>query len=91
MLHTFTVSAVNTPAKARIVFNKKLNTFKVIVAFNVHKKIDVNNKVYFAFPTQAKSAYVSGDINTEVLATELTNVLQRASKQLNTSNIELVE
>jgi hypothetical protein len=89
MLHTFTVNAVNTPAKARLVFNKKLGTVKVIVAFNVHKKINSKNELVYAFPTQAKSAYVSGDL--DPAGTEVLQALHIASKQLNTSNIQLVE
>jgi hypothetical protein len=87
MLHTFTVNAVNTPAKAKIVFNKKLGTVKVVVAFNVHKKINSAGKIVNAFPVQAKCAYVSGDLD----ATEVLQALHTASKTLNTSNIELVE
>lgn len=87
MLHTFTVNAVNTPAKARLVFNKKLGTVKVIVAFNVHKKLNNKNELVYAFPTQAKSAYVSGDLD----PTEVLQAVYNAGKQLNTSNIEIVE
>jgi hypothetical protein len=87
MLHTFTVNAVNTPAKAKLVFNKKLGTIKVVVAFNVHKKYNKNNELVHAFPVQAKCAYVSGDVDpTEVLQT-----LHNASKFLNTNNIQVVE
>ena len=87
MLHTFSVNAVNTPAKARIVVNKKLGTMRVVVAFNVHKKLNSRNELVYAFPTQAKSAYVSGDLQ----ADEVLNALHTASKQLNTNNISLVE
>ena len=87
MLHTFTVSAVNTPAKAKVIFNKKLGTVKVVVAFNVHKKLNKNNDLVHAFPVQAKCAYVSGDID----ATEVLQTLHNASKMLNTSNIQIVE
>lgn len=87
MLHTFTVNAVNTPAKAKLVFNKKLGTVKVIVAFNVHKKLNNNNELVHAFPVQAKCAYVSGDID----ATEVLQTLHNASKFLNTNNIQVVE
>jgi hypothetical protein len=87
MLHTFTVNAVNTPAKAKLIFNKKLGTVKVVVAFNVHKKLNNNNELVHAFPVQAKCAYVSGDVDpTEVLQT-----LHNASKFLNTNNIQVVE
>jgi len=87
MLHTFTVNAVNTPAKAKVIVNKKLGTCKVVVAFNVHKKFNNNNELVHAFPVQAKCAYVSGDIE----QTEVLNALVNASKTLNTNNIELVE
>jgi hypothetical protein len=86
MQNLFSV-AVNTPAKARLIFNKKLGTVKVVVAFNVHKKINKNNELYYAFPTQAKSAYVSGDID----ATEVLQTLHTASQMLNTTNIQIVE
>ena len=86
MLHTFTVKAVNTPAKAKLIFNKKLGTVKVVVAFNVHKKINNKNELVHAFPVQSKCAYVSGDVN----ATEVLDVIAKASKQLNTTNIEIV-
>lgn len=86
MLHTYTVNAVNTPAKAKLVFNKKLGTVKVVIAFNVHKKINNKNELVHAFPVQAKCAYVSGDVD----ATEVLNVIAKASKQLNTNNIEIV-
>ena len=87
MLHTFTVNAVNTSAKAKVIVNKKLNTVKVVVAFNVHKKLNNKNEVVYAFPVQAKCAYVSGDID----KTEVLQALHNASKQLNTNNIQLVE
>ncbi len=86
MSNLFSV-AVNTPAKAKLVFNKKLGTVKVVVAFNVHKKFNSNNELVHAFPVQAKCAYVSGDVD----ATEVLNVLANASKTLNTNNIQLVE
>ena len=86
MLHTFTVAAVNTPAKAKLIFNKKLGTVKVVVAFNVHKKFNNKNELVHAFPVQQKCAYVSGDIS----PTEVLQVLHTASKVLNTNNIQLV-
>ena len=79
--------AVNTPAKAKLVFNKKLGTVKVVVAFNVHKKLNNKNELVHAFPVQSKCAYVSGDID----ATEVLQALHTASKTLNTNNIQLVD
>ena len=87
MLHTFTVNAVNTPAKAKLIFNKKLGTVKVVVAFNVHKKYNKNGELVNAFPVQSKCAYVSGDVS----VTEVLQVLDNASKTLNTNNIQIVE
>ena len=86
MQHTYIINAVNTPAKAKIVFNKKLNTVKVVVAFNVHKKINAKNELVHAFPVQTKCAYVSGDI----AFAEVNATLAKASAQLNTNNIEVV-
>ena len=86
MLHTYTVKAVNTAAKAKIVYNKKLGTVKVIVAFNVHKKVNSKGELVHAFPVQQKCAYVSGDVQ----AAEVLNVIAKASAQLNTKNIEIV-
>ena len=79
--------ALNTPAKAKLVFNEKLGTVKVVVAFNVHKKVREDGTIVNAFPVQSKCAYVSGDIDpTEVLQT-----LHNASKVIRSTNIELVE
>ena len=87
MLHTFTVKAVNTPAKAKLIVNKKLGTVKVVVAFNVHKKFNNKNEIVHAFPVQSKCAYVSGDLQ----PTEVFNALANASKTLNTTNIQIVD
>lgn len=83
MLHTFTANAVNTNAKAKILFNKKLGTVRVVVAFNVTQ---TNAKGNFLFPQQAKCAFVSSDID----KTEVVQQLIKASKVLNTNNIQLV-
>lgn len=86
MSNLFSV-AVNTPAKAKLIFNKKLGTVKVVVAFNVHKKVNNKGELVHAFPVQQKCAYVSGDINpTEVLQT-----LHNAAKVIRSTNIQLVE
>jgi hypothetical protein len=76
----------NTVAKAKLVKNTKLNTVKLIVAFNVNLKTREGGKLYYAFPTQQKCDYVSGDINT----TDVLNTLTNACKVLGTTNIQLV-
>ena len=78
-------------AKAKLVFNKKLKTYKLVVAFNAHKTIKPNGQVKYAFPTQAKCAYVSGDLLAENLQAELANVLPSVYKQLRTNSVEFVE
>lgn len=83
-------NAVNTLAKAKLVYNKKRELYKVVVAFNVHTKIKDNGEIVHLFPTQAKCAYVSGDINYEELQKEVARITETAKKQLRTNNIEFV-
>jgi hypothetical protein len=90
LLYTNTKGArmfnTNTPAKAKIIKNKKLGTVKVVVAFNVHLKENAKGELVYAFPSQQKCAYVSGDIN----PTEVLNTLTNASSVIRSSAIELV-
>jgi hypothetical protein len=76
----------NTVAKAKLVKNKKLDTVKLVVAFNVHLQTNAKGQQVYAFPVQSKCAYVSGDIN----ATDVLNTLTNACKVLGTTNIQLV-
>jgi hypothetical protein len=69
-------------AKAKLVRNKKLDTLRLIVAFNVYER---TSKGELKFPTQSKCAYVSGDL----LETDVLNALQNASKAIS-ADIELV-
>ena len=78
-------------AKAKLVFNKKLKSYKLVVAFNAHKTIKPNGDVKYAFPTQAKCAYVSGDLLAENLQAELATVLPIVYAQLRTNSVEFVE
>jgi hypothetical protein len=78
-------------AKAKLVFNKKLKSYKLVVAFNAHKTFKPNGDVKYTFPTQAKCAYVSGDLLAENLQAELANVLPSVYKQLRTNSVEFVE
>ena len=75
-------TALNTIAKAKLIHNKKLSNkkiqlYKVIIAFNVQQR----------FPVQAKCAYISGDVTLAQVA----SVLQKASIALRTTNIVLVK
>ena len=84
-------TAFNTVAKAKLVFNKKLQSYKLVIAFNAHKYINKKGEVKYAFPTQAKCAYVSGDLLAKNLQAELTKVLPNVQKQLRTNNIQFVD
>jgi hypothetical protein len=49
-------------AKAKLIKNKKLDTLRLVVAFNVY---ETNSKGELKFPQQSKCAYVSGDLQAE--------------------------
>ncbi len=78
----------NTLAKARLQFNKKLELYKVLVAFNV---TETNKNGKFKFPTHKKCNYVSGDLNYETLQKDVENTVANAKKVLRTNNIVFVE
>jgi hypothetical protein len=71
----------NCVAKAKLSFNKRLNTYKVLVAF-----VNANESI-----TQRNSAFVSGDISADTLSTDLVRVLATAQQTLRTNNIVIVE
>ena len=75
----------NTVAKAKLVKNKKLGTYKLVVAFNVTQQNSLTDN--YIFPPQNKCAYVSGDIFDK----EISATLKAARKALRTENIFLVE
>jgi hypothetical protein len=82
-------------AKAKLVFNKNLKTYKLVVAFNAHKQFKKdkwgNEKVVYAFPTQAKCAYVSGDISAKTLQADLAQMLPTVYSTIRTNSIEFVD
>ena len=78
-------------AKAKLVFNKKLKCYKLIVAFNAHKRFDEAGNVKYAFPTQAKCNYVSGDLLADNLQAELASVLPSVYATLRTNSVEFVD
>ena len=83
-------TAFNTLAKAKLIYNRNKELYKLVVAFNVHTKIKDNGDIVHIFPTQAKSAYVSGDINYEELQAEVSRLTEVAKKHCRTDNIEFV-
>ena len=76
-------NALTSKAKAKLVKNKKLQTLRLIVAFNVY---ETNAKGDWKFPVQKKCDYVSGDL----LPEDVFTALDVAKKQLRTDNVELV-
>ena len=83
------VYAANT-AKAKIIYYKDKETYKIIFAFNVHTKQKDNGDIVHQFPTQAKCGYVSGDISYEELAKDKLRITEYAKTVLRTDNIEFV-
>jgi CO/xanthine dehydrogenase FAD-binding subunit len=69
----------NCLAKAKLNYNKKLKTYKLLVAF-----INDDAKI-----TQRNSAFVSGDICADTIATDLPRVLATAQATLRTNNIQM--
>ena len=83
-------TAFNTLAKAKLVYNRNKELYKLVIAFNVHTKVKENGDIVHIFPTQAKCAYVSGDIIYEELQAEVSRLTDVAKLQLRTDNIEFV-
>ena len=81
----------NTVAKAKLVFNKKLQSYKLVCAFNAHKTFDSAGNVKYAFPVQSKCAYVSGDLLAENLQADLAVALSSAQKTMRTNEIQFVD
>jgi hypothetical protein len=84
----------NCIAKAKLVYNKKLQSYKLVVAFNAHKRIvkkGTTQVVKYSFPTQAKCAYVSGDISAKTLQADLAQMLPNVYATLRTNTVEFVE
>ena len=71
----------NCLAKAKLNYNKKLKTYKLLVAF-----INNGDKI-----TQRNSAFVSGDLSAETISTDIVRVMRTAQETLRTNNIQLVE
>jgi hypothetical protein len=71
----------NCIAKAKLQYNKKLKTYKLLVAF-------CNNGDSI---TQRNSAFVSGDLSAETISTDIVRVMRTAQETLRTNNIQLVE
>ena len=77
-------------AYAKLVYNKKINSYKVQIAFNVHKEL-VGTNYKMRFPVQAKCNYVSGDLLADNLQNEVQRTVASAQQSLRTTNIVFVD
>lgn len=75
-------------AKAKLIYNKEKETYKIIIAFNVTEK---NKNGKFKFPVQKKCNYVSGDIVYETLQKDVAQTVANAKAVLRTDNIVFVD
>jgi hypothetical protein len=80
----------NCIAYAKLVYNKKLNSYKMQIAFNVHKKL-VGTVYKHSFPVQSKCNYVSGDLLAENLEAEVQRTVAFAQRTLRTTQIVIVD
>ena len=74
-------------AKAKLMFNKDKETYKIVIAFNVTERTE---KGAFKFPPQAKCDFVSGEFVYESLQADKERILSIAKQQLRTDCIEFV-
>ena len=73
----------NCTALAKLVINKKLNTYRIVFSFDQHNRITVRN-----------AALVTGDIcSTDYVnaETEIAKAIQNAKAQLRTNVVQFVE
>ena len=83
------VYTANT-AKAKIIYYKDKETYKIIFAFNVLQKEKDNGDIVHIFPQQKQCNYVSGDISYEELQKDKLRIIAQAKKQLRTDYVEFV-
>ena len=75
-------------AKAKLVYVKNKETYKIIVAFNV---TETNKNGQYKFPVQSKCNFVSGDIAYETLQKDTQRIIAQAKEVLRTDNIVFVD
>ena len=78
---------VASVAKAKLVYNKNKETYRILVAFNVTERTELG---VLKFPPQTKCAFVSGDFVFETLEDDVNRVMQQAKEVLCINNIEMV-
>jgi hypothetical protein len=71
----------NCLARAKVQYNKKLKTYKLLVAF-----CNANDSI-----SQRNSAFVSGDMSADTVAVDIVRVMRTAQETLRTNNIVIVD
>jgi hypothetical protein len=74
-------------ARAKLVYNKKLEVYTIICAFNVTEKTERGT---YKFPPRAKCDFVSGDFVYESIEQDKQRIMAIARSQLRTDHIEFV-
>lgn len=78
-------SAFNTLLRAKLVYNKKKEVYKIIAAFNVTETTD---KGAYKFPV--KKDFTSGEFVYETLEKDKARIIKEMQRQCRTDNIEFV-
>ena len=73
----------NCTALAKVVVNKKLNTFRIVFSFDQHNRITVKNCAY-ATGDICSTDYVNADL-------EIAKAINTAKAILRTNNIQIAE
>jgi hypothetical protein len=78
-------TAFNTLLRAKLVYNKNKEIYKIVAAFNVTEQTD---KGAYKFPI--KKDFTSGEFVWETLEKDKQRIIEEMRKQCRTNNIEFV-
>jgi hypothetical protein len=78
-------TAFNTLLRAKLVYNKNKEVYKIVAAFNVTEQTD---KGAYKFPI--KKDFTSGEFVYETLEKDKQRIIAEMQKQCRTNNIEFV-
>ena len=77
--------AFNTLLRAKLVYNKEKEVYKIVAAFNVTEKTE---KGAYKFPV--KKDFTSGEFVFETLQADKERIIKEMKRQCRTDNIEFV-
>lgn len=84
-----TILNANT-AKAKLLYNKQKELYKIVIAFNVFPKERDDGTIVYPFPPQNKCDFVSGNFTYQTLEADRDRIIAQAKRVLRTDNIEFV-